>query len=883
MGNVSSADNDRVNELLTRRAKKKLADRNKLKQQQQQQQQQPHDPYLPSSNNDSSFHSNGINSTPVHPMLRQKSVAKCHPLDQAEFYGAASSSEWSGISHSTGSHSISNGTTSTTTRHSDYPPQSPASPSFSIPSSATTPTSASYNIDGPYLSSRFEDRHLDPVPALPSSPQQRRPPPVGSQFFPENNNSNTNTTPSHQYHTLPIVIPQHRYSQLSISSLDDGALNSRGPSYQPPRRGSEHHILHHQQQQQLSADLRLLGTSPEAKDWLKQKPTRSSTHMIHQYNFHPHQYYQQPGSITVKVVNNTCRNMGDYPNAPSLPSLNARPSGPYSSGSNGRSRSYSSKGSASSTVPSLPNGSTSAPSGAAATAAIHGAGGGHRPTYVSEPIPNPSARARGMSQPEMTGGRSTGAHDASPAATSNEAHAHLAQGPRPTGRLIMSRSKLVSPLAASLPSSSTGSLTISVGAPLGSPVEPTTAIEDSHFGPGYESSHPIPVVPRTGGRPSSTLSSLRSLLGNHPQGLSLIESLEEEEDNDLDSLSDTETGDSEGDLIQRTESLLVSESHGGSSSNNNIINNNYNNNNNNKEKKSSRRRPPPQFEWMAARRRFSSSSISTISRDIQDSQKGQHALWKYIGGGNSHAPLRYDIDRILDSGCGLGEWTMEMAKEFPNATVYGIDINPELFPSVHQAVPSNCLFSPSNLLTRLSFPNQYFDFVYQRFLYLGLTIDDWPVALKELRRVMKPGGWIELFEPCMRVHRAGARTREVMRWCSRLLQEERGLDFDFAGEKMKRLCESEEIGFQNVKLERLSIPVGAWGGRVGQAMAENMVLIFQNLQSALIPADLTPSLDGSSMKAFDLMVQSWIRECEENKSYIDYYILIGQKPLEKEA
>ncbi|OAQ30566.1 S-adenosyl-L-methionine-dependent methyltransferase [Linnemannia elongata AG-77] len=265
------------------------------------------------------------------------------------------------------------------------------------------------------------------------------------------------------------------------------------------------------------------------------------------------------------------------------------------------------------------------------------------------------------------------------------------------------------------------------------------------------------------------------------------------------------------------------------------------------------------------------------------SQKGQHALWKYIGGGNSHAPLRYDIDRILDSGCGLGEWTMEMAKEFPNATVYGIDINPELFPSVHQAVPSNCLFSPSNLLTRLSFPDQYFDFVYQRFLYLGLTVEDWPVALKELRRVMKPGGWIELFEPCMRVHRAGTRTREVMRWCSRLLQEERGLDFDFAGEKMKRLCESPEIGFHNVKLERLSIPVGAWGGRVGQAMAENMVLIFQTLQSALVPAEMTPSLDGSSMKAFDLMVQSWIRECEENKSYIDYYILVGQKPFEKEA
>ncbi|KAI7823838.1 S-adenosyl-L-methionine-dependent methyltransferase [Gamsiella multidivaricata] len=202
-----------------------------------------------------------------------------------------------------------------------------------------------------------------------------------------------------------------------------------------------------------------------------------------------------------------------------------------------------------------------------------------------------------------------------------------------------------------------------------------------------------------------------------------------------------------------------------------------------------------------------------------------------------------------------------MAKEFPNATVYGIDINPELFPSAHQPVPSNCLFTQSNLLTRLSFPNQYFDFIYQRFLYLGLTVDDWPVALKELKRVMKPGGWIELFEPCMRVHRAGARTREVMRWCSRLLQEE------------------HEIGFRNVKLERLSIPVGSWGGRVGQAMAENMVLIFQNLQSALIPDDTTTP-NGPAQKAFDVMVQSWIRECEENKSYIDYFILIGQRPLE---
>ncbi|KAF9557824.1 hypothetical protein EC968_007426 [Mortierella alpina] len=77
------------------------------------------------------------------------------------------------------------------------------------------------------------------------------------------------------------------------------------PTVPPLTLNIDDHAHYRQQQLHLSADLRNLGTSPEAKDWLKQKPTRSSAHMIHQYNFHRHQYYQTPGSVT--VVNN--RNM----------------------------------------------------------------------------------------------------------------------------------------------------------------------------------------------------------------------------------------------------------------------------------------------------------------------------------------------------------------------------------------------------------------------------------------------------------------------------------------------------------------------------------------------------------------------------------------------
>ncbi|KAG0031696.1 hypothetical protein BGZ82_006851 [Podila clonocystis] len=750
MGNVSSADHEKVNELLTKRALKK-AHKKQLQQQRQQQQQlqvqqlqvQQQQDARTSSIQTYSYYDDyhpavsPSAKSPERPLLNNSNNSNFQPnlpISQADFY-----------SHG------SNGFTPSPNGHlkniMDFFPTSP--------SSTSTATSDAFP------GSRTDDRpDISPLPRI-------------------NHN-----------HSSPIIIRTHH----GTNSMDDTVYTKSPspPAYVPSRRGSEHHAIYHQQQQERSADLRL-GSSPEAKNWLRQKPTRSS-HMIHQYNFQSHQYYQQPGS-GIKIVDKTCRNMAGYAMVPTFQTTSNVKDGP---GKTEASRSSETNGSKPQPIsnPDLYQRRIA------------------KQTYMSAPIPSirtdvdlqrdtPSlpTPASTPSQTNFDGFQSSDSY--------NELENALPSSPkrkdRQAGRLVMSRSKLTSPLAVVPPTYSVPNIT-----------SPTAGGEAIKTDEEQGSSSPY--------RPSSTLSSLRSLLGNHPQGLSLIESLEEDDEDDLESLSDTETGDSEAELAQRIQSMTT--------------------------------------------------------------QKGQHALWKYIGGGNSHAPLRYDIDRILDSGCGLGEWTMEMAKEFPNATVYGIDINPELFPNVREPVPSNCLFTQSNLLNRLSFPDKYFDFVFQRFLYLGLTVDDWPVALKELRRVMKPGAWIELFEPCMRVHRAGPRTREVMRWISRLLQEERGLDFDFAGEKMKQLC-SQELGFTNVRLERLSIPVGNWGGRVGQAMAENMVLIFQNLQSALSmddpssptarPGTSASPPDSKAQRAFELMVQSWVRECEENKSYLDYYILVAQK------
>lgn len=59
---------------------------------------------------------------------------------------------------------------------------------------------------------------------------------------------------------------------------------------------------------------------------------------------------------------------------------------------------------------------------------------------------------------------------------------------------------------------------------------------------------------------------------------------------------------------------------------------------------------------------------------------------------------------------------------FPDAEIYGIDISPK-FPFI---APYNCTFVRGNILCRLSFEDNFFDFIWIRNLYAEMTNKDWP-------------------------------------------------------------------------------------------------------------------------------------------------------------
>ena len=108
----------------------------------------------------------------------------------------------------------------------------------------------------------------------------------------------------------------------------------------------------------------------------------------------------------------------------------------------------------------------------------------------------------------------------------------------------------------------------------------------------------------------------------------------------------------------------------------------------------------------------------------------------------------------MDVGCGTGEWSIEVAEQFPTANVYGLDLSPvqttHVFENVH--------FIIADVSEGLDFDDGSTDLVHSRcdprlsaddcrYLHAGITRARWPAYLAEILRILKPNnGWAQMIE-----------------------------------------------------------------------------------------------------------------------------------------
>ncbi|UCG10476.1 MAG: class I SAM-dependent methyltransferase [Dehalococcoidia bacterium] len=101
--------------------------------------------------------------------------------------------------------------------------------------------------------------------------------------------------------------------------------------------------------------------------------------------------------------------------------------------------------------------------------------------------------------------------------------------------------------------------------------------------------------------------------------------------------------------------------------------------------------------------------------------------------------------KVLDIGCGTGSLTLRAAAK--GATVKGIDVNPEML-SVARRRAEAARFSPEIEFAEMgvaelgSEPPESYDVVMSGLCFSELTADELAYTLKEINRILKPGGWL---------------------------------------------------------------------------------------------------------------------------------------------
>ncbi|KAF7722459.1 hypothetical protein EC973_003124 [Apophysomyces ossiformis] len=145
-----------------------------------------------------------------------------------------------------------------------------------------------------------------------------------------------------------------------------------------------------------------------------------------------------------------------------------------------------------------------------------------------------------------------------------------------------------------------------------------------------------------------------------------------------------------------------------------------------------------------------------------------------------------------------------MAQLFPYCKVTGIDF---ALPNEHDqfnGIP-NLQFMHGDIRLPLAFADHTFDLIYQRDVASMLPSSCWPQLISEWKRILKPGGYLQLTEYDPFFKNPGPVLSLINEWC-KLAALTLGVD-PYGIDKLPHLLRS--VGFE-CQVHSIDIPIGEW-------------------------------------------------------------------------
>ncbi|KAI9316479.1 S-adenosyl-L-methionine-dependent methyltransferase [Dichotomocladium elegans] len=275
------------------------------------------------------------------------------------------------------------------------------------------------------------------------------------------------------------------------------------------------------------------------------------------------------------------------------------------------------------------------------------------------------------------------------------------------------------------------------------------------------------------------------------------------------------------------------------------------------------------------RRYYNRADVTyVLPNDNKESERvhKQHWVIKVAHGGNYRSPITDELNKgilVHDAGCGPGTWTLEMAKDFPHSTFIGTDVS---VPSDLISKPDNCEFKVHNLAKEGFFPENYFNFIHQRLLVMGILEKDWEKVIKEHVRTLAPGGWIECMEFAFhRAHNAGPHNDTLVR-AYQAMCKAKGLFAEIPDhlEEMFR-----RAGLVNIEVKEVYGPMDQ-ETEYGRLAWEDFREAFIALKPLIVK--MNPELNGD--ETYQKFLEDCLKEFTELGTAQIGYRIWGQKPTE---
>ena len=229
----------------------------------------------------------------------------------------------------------------------------------------------------------------------------------------------------------------------------------------------------------------------------------------------------------------------------------------------------------------------------------------------------------------------------------------------------------------------------------------------------------------------------------------------------------------------------------------------------------------------------------------------------------------------LDVGTASGIWLRDYARLLARLRVrgqlYGIDrVRPN--EKYKALLPPNVHLQSGDIRERLNFQDNLFTHVHQRMLTFGIKRKEWPQVIGELFRVTKPGGWIELMEITGELPGAPISMVTLLGWARQMAWTSLGVDLT-AGHWLATMLQ-QWVSCINVQWATYNVPMGAWGGRVGNLAKLDVLTLLEEIKKPIAATRI------ASLEEIDQAIAyaNWELDQPGIMCSLQYRVAIGQKP-----